>query len=467
MRKRPNRVWFITAMLVLFMFTTIGAVYAAENYGQIVSDIKPLLDRIENFEPEDCENGIALLEKITNALWLGINGNGPVLTAEERLCLNNNYKLTDETIKTAIDGGIKKYIKMSSSGGYTGYAGFLDAVRNNNLTYLSVLIKYIDNGTSVQAKNMFNYYGLSFADLMVTAADLMQVEYEEGLPVTVRVLNQYTQKLQDMVDRTEGKRTLADFAECGLTAANLASAVDQLSSGEKEQLESILDKLGQINHKPVAVCEPADGTTGVELEAAVRATFDLNVTAADLSGVKIEAGGVAVAGTVAALDGRVLTISHPDFTFLTGYTVTVPAGAVQSEKGVANDEIVWSFTTREIQESDKPVAAYEPTDGATGVELDAAVTATFDRDVTAADLSGVKIEAGGAVLVGVAVTLDGRVLNITHPDFAFLTGYTVTAPAGTVKSKHGVGNDEIVWSFTTREIQESDKPVAAYEPADG
>ena len=427
MRDRPRRVWFITALLVLFMFTTIGAVVAAENYGQIVSDISPLLDRIENFEPEDCENGIALLEKITDALWSGINGNEPVLTDEEQDCLNFTYKVTDETIKASINGGLKKYIGMASSGGFTGYAGFLDAVENNNLQYLSDLVKFVNNGTSAQAKNMLNYYGLDFADLMVSASELLQVEYEPGLPVTQKVLDQYEQKLQAIVDRTEGKRTLEDFAECGLTAANLADAVDQLSSEEKEQLELILDKLGLINHKPVAEVEPADGATGVELDAEVKATFDRDVVEGDLSGVKIEAGGVEM-DVLATLEGRVLTVAHPDFAYLTEYTVTIPADAVLCEHGVGNDEIVWSFTTKEDSGGgeDKPLAEVEPADGASDVELDAVVKATFDRDVIEGDLSGVKIEVSGdqpmlMVIMDVTATLEGRVLTIAHDDFDYFT----------------------------------------------
>ena len=475
MRDRPKRVWFITALLVLFMFTTIGAVVAAENYGQIVSDISPLLDRIENFEPEDCENGIALLEKITDALWSGINGNEPVLTDEEQDCLNFTYKVTDETIKASINGGLKKYIGMASSGGFTGYAGFLDAVENNNLQYLSDLVKFVNNGTSAQAKNMLNYYGLDFADLMVSASELLQVEYEPGLPVTQKVLDQYEQKLQAIVDRTEGKRTLEDFAECGLTAANLADAVDQLSSEEKEQLELILDKLGLINHKPVAEVEPADGATGVELDAEVKATFDRNVVEGDLSGVKIEAGGVEM-DVLAALEGRVLTVAHPDFAYLTEYTVTIPADAVLCEHGVGNDEIVWSFTTKEDSGGgeDKPLAEVEPADGASDVELDAVVKATFDRDVIEGDLSGVKIEVSGdqpmlMVIMDVTATLEGRVLTIAHDDFDYFTEYTVTIPAGAVQTESGIANDEIVWSFTTKEDSGGgeDKPVAEVEPADG
>jgi hypothetical protein len=320
-----------------------------------------------------------------------------------------------------------------------------------------------------------NYYGLDFADLMVSASELLQVEYEPGLPVTQKVLDQYEQKLQAIVDRTEGKRTLEDFAECGLTAANLADAVDQLSSEEKEQLELILDKLGLINHKPVAEVEPADGATGVELDAEVKATFDLDVVEGDLSGVKIEAGGVEM-DVLAALEGRVLTVAHPDFAYLTEYTVTIPADAVLCEHGVGNDEIVWSFTTKEDSGGgeDKPLAEVEPADGASDVELDAVVKATFDRDVIEGDLSGVKIEVSGdqpmlMVIMDVTATLEGRVLTIAHDDFDYFTEYTVTIPAGAVQTESGIANDEIVWSFTTKEDSGGgeDKPVAEVEPADG
>ena len=435
---------------------------------------------------------------------------------------------------------MKKYIGMASSGGFTGYAGFLEAVENNNLQYLSDLVKFVNNGTSAQAKNMLNYYGLDFADLMVSASELLQVEYEPGLPVTQKVLDQYEQKLQAIVDRTEGKRTLEDFAECGLTAANLADAVDQLSSEEKEQLELILDKLGLINHKPVAEVEPADGATGVELDAEVKATFDRDVVEGDLSGVKIEAGGVEM-DVLAALEGRVLTVAHPDFAYLTEYTVTIPEDAVQCEHGTGNDEIVWSFTTKEddtpvgpyiltvqtdkaIYEPDEAVEVsglllenneaqnpvpdvavglvlylgddeiifeqtytdatgafawtipantlelgdyrvyatvneasaeasfkvsteatgkpeikiYKPAPGDNYVQLNAEVSATFNMDVTAVDLEGVRIEKDGVTLNGVSVSLEGRVLKLSHPRFSYRTTYEVIIPAGAVGGETGL-----------------------------
>ena len=116
------------------------------------------------------------------------------------------------------------------------------------------------------------------------------------------------------------------------------------------------------------------------LDAEVKATFDRDVVEGDLSGVKIEAGGVAMDGVTAALEGRVLTVTHPGFAFYTEYTVTIPAGAVQTEAGVANDEIVWSFTTKE---DDTPVGPYILT-----VQTDKAI---YEPD-EAVEVSGLLLE---------------------------------------------------------------------------
>ena len=70
----------------------------------------------------------------------------------------------------------------------------------------------------------------------------------------------------------------------------------------------------------------------------------------------------------ATLEGRVLTIAHDDFDYFTEYTVTIPAGAVQTESGIANDEIVWSFTTKEDSGGEK-IRSQSTSDGATGVAL--------------------------------------------------------------------------------------------------
>ena len=469
MRVKPKRFWLIASLAVIFAFTAIGGVFAADGYGQAIEDAGSFLGIVKKMDSADCEKSVAIFEKMIDAMWLGINDNPSALSSSEAKCLKNKYKMDEKVVKTPLNQGFKYIVNNAYSHGLTGYAGFLDAVKTNNLNYLNNLFLRINDSIRVETENELAAKGISFNDLMAIVMEIAQIEYEPGLEFTPEVAAQYDAILQGIVTKSGGLLDRDQLNACGLTVSNFQEVLGQLSPQEKADLEEILDKVGLIKHKPAATYEPADGATGVELDAQVKATFDRDVTAADLSGVKIEVGGAAMEGVAATLDGRVLTVGHSEFAFLKEYTVTVPAGAVQSEAGVDNDEFSWSFTTRELKEGDKPAATYEPADGATGVELNAQVKATFDRDVTAADLSGVKIEVEGVAMEGVAATLDGLVLTVGHPEFAYLTEYTVTVPAGAVQTEAGIDNDEFSWSFTTKDSTggEGDKPAATYEPADG
>jgi len=89
------------------------------------------------------------------------------------------------------------------------------------------------------------------------------------------------------------------------------------------------------------------------------------------------------------------------------------------------------------------VETLSPADEAVNVALNEPVTVTFNKDITAVDLSGITFSPSVA---GVVPSVDGAVLTIAHDEFALNTEYTVTVPAGAV-----VGlNEEITWSFTTR-----------------
>jgi len=96
------------------------------------------------------------------------------------------------------------------------------------------------------------------------------------------------------------------------------------------------------------------------------------------------------------------------------------------------------------------VSSTSPAADATDVAIDAAVTATFDEDVTAVDLSGIAI----AGATGVSATLNEATdtITIAHDDFASLTSYTVTIPAGAVDDLAGNPSAEISWSFTTEGV---------------
>jgi len=106
------------------------------------------------------------------------------------------------------------------------------------------------------------------------------------------------------------------------------------------------------------------------------------------------------------------------------------------------------------QPGPKPQAdTVNPASNATGVTLGAAVSAVFNQDVTAVNLTGTAIkDADNNPVANVSATLaaDKRTLNIAHDPFAYSKLYTVTIPAESVKSVvYDTYNEKITWSFQT------------------
>jgi hypothetical protein len=95
------------------------------------------------------------------------------------------------------------------------------------------------------------------------------------------------------------------------------------------------------------------------------------------------------------------------------------------------------------------IDATNPVDGATDVSITQDISATFNQDITLVNGgAGITVKAGDDAF-GIAVSSDGKILNIKHEPsntpFAYNTVYTVTIPAGSIE---GLVAD-MVWSFTT------------------
>ena len=97
------------------------------------------------------------------------------------------------------------------------------------------------------------------------------------------------------------------------------------------------------------------------------------------------------------------------------------------------------------------IESQTPSHGASSKERPRSVTAGFDEDLVAVDLTGITIrDAEGNSPSGVAAVLeaDNRTVSISwNGDLADGT-YTVTIPAGALENLIGNGNGEITWSFT-------------------
>lgn len=461
---RTKKTWIVLALVAVLAFSSLGAVqaYTTPDYMSAAMSLAGLNSMVANLDAADVQDLVAIGTKMNNALFNGINGNPAVLGTAEKQCLYNTYSINQSFYPMIINGGFVYYIDNATSHGNSDYDGFIDAVQTNNLDYLADLLMFTNDAVIAEAKNQFEFYGLNYVDQLALFSQLMQVKYEPGLAFTPSVTGQYEAILQDIVTRSSGgdaQLTEQMLAGCGISVGNIEAVFNQLSDEDKQALEDILDKMGLIIHTPdgglTATFEPADGATDVPVASNVKVTFNKDVSEVDLQGITImPSDDVAMPGLSYNIAGNVLTINHPDFDFLTGYTVTIPAGAVKSAADELNEQLNWSFTTVAPGQADKPtVTLLKPEDGAEDVLLNATVKAKFNMAVSEEYLSGITITTEDGELTGVSAQVSGKVLTISHPDFDYLTEYTVNVPAGAVKSSADVLNDSFSWAFTT--IQES------------
>ncbi len=137
---------------------------------------------------------------------------------------------------------------------------------------------------------------------------------------------------------------------------------------------------------------------------------------------------------------------------------TIPAGALETGDyrvyATANTVTAESPFKVSVEQAVKPkIEVYQPAAGAAGVATNTEISATFNVDVTAVDVTGVKIvkvESDGAALDGVSASLSGRVLEISHPVLDNHTVYRVSIPGGAVQSETGLFNDPASWVFETK-----------------
>lgn len=214
----------------------------------------------------------------------------------------------------------------------------------------------------------------------------------------------------------------------------------------------------------VATLSPVPNATGVALDADITIEFeedvfeltaDKSINQQSLFNILIyDADLHTVSNVNANLMGRELTITHDDFEPGTYYTVTIPASSLVNSEGTPNGQIEWSFTT--ITSAPQPIA-YLPDQDATGVQIDATITITFDMPISAVSMSSLELititeTISQTILNGVEATVDGYSLLINHDGLDYGTQYTVTIPSATVQNLDVLFNDEISWSFTTINI---------------
>jgi len=204
----------------------------------------------------------------------------------------------------------------------------------------------------------------------------------------------------------------------------------------------------------VTFTAPLNTATGVSLNANITATFSeaMSPTTISASTFTLMQGTTAVAGTVSYADTIAVFNSTSDLAASTVYTATVTTGATDVAGNALAAAKTWSFTTGTTADTTAPaVSSTVPLDAASGVAVNANITATFNEvmDPSTITASTFTLKQGTTVVTGAVSYLGTTAVFNPNSDLAASTVYTATLTTG---AKDLTGNAlaaDNTWSFTT------------------
>ena len=170
-----------------------------------------------------------------------------------------------------------------------------------------------------------------------------------------------------------------------------------------------------------------------------------NNTTLALKGIDIRWDAAENTIIVIIKDGNCLTTRKPaKLKYNDTYYIVVPAGSVANKAGVTNKTFYSAYLPQEPF-----VYAYSPAPLTTMAYLDSSLVVTFDADMEAVNLNGVTIVDENNVPVSsvVATLINPRTLKISHDAFLNAKNYSVTIPAGALRSRgvNWISSDEKAW----------------------
>ena len=218
----------------------------------------------------------------------------------------------------------------------------------------------------------------------------------------------------------------------------------------------------------VVATVPVNGATGVPVAQVIGATFSKAMNCATLSspastfrvagpGATAVAGTVSCSGTAATFTPTAPLVANTTFTA----TISTAATDLAGDPLAANYS--WSFRTG-AGPTIPTVTATSPSNGATGVPINQALTATFNEAMNPATISPttftLKTSGGTAVTGVVTYTAAGSVATFT-PAAALVanTLYTATITTGAQDLSGNALAVNYVWTFTTGAAPDTTRPV--------
>ncbi len=274
------------------------------------------------------------------------------------------------------------------------------------------------------------------------------------------------------------ERTLRYFADAGWThntEYRVAISTAATSRDGEPLGEAFAFRFRTVGYLSVTQTLPIDGSAGVAVDSTIFVMFNRPVVPlmalsdpshADLPvPLRVEP---AITGTGEWLNTSVylFTPSEP-MRGGTTYTVTVPAGTIDTTGGIVPEDVTWRFTT------ERPRVVWKsPEDGEDLVPIEAEVRVTFNMPISLASArERFRMRASGLLSdlfaddVAGELTTDGSVLVFVPSEpLAFDRSYVVTLEASVTGVEGGLGAREgVEWRFRTVPLPR----ILGTDPEDG
>ena len=222
----------------------------------------------------------------------------------------------------------------------------------------------------------------------------------------------------------------------------------------------------------VSLTSPANNETGVAINRAITATFTEAMDASTITTATFTVSDGSNISGVVSYSGTTATFTPSgNLSPSTTYTATITTGAKDLVGNSMATPYTWSFTTGTATDTTPPtVSSTSPADGATGVSINSAITATFSETMSISTITTATftVSDGGGTISG-EVSYSGTTATFTPlSNLSPSTTYTATITTGVEDLAGNAMASTYVWSFTTGTATDTTSPtVSSTSPADG
>ena len=219
----------------------------------------------------------------------------------------------------------------------------------------------------------------------------------------------------------------------------------------------------------IAANTPAVGAVNVGINLSPSVTFSEAVDQSTIT-FTLSAGSVTIPCTMSYNGTTAIFTPASPLSYSTLYTATVSAGVKDLAGNLMTNDYLWFFITGAANKDTTPpsVSATIPTNGATKVVPNAALSATFREAVDQSTITFMLLSAGG-VAVPTTMSYAGTTAIFTPAgDLSYNTKYTATVIAGVKDLAGNLMTSGYTWTFTTGSAPDTTPPfVTANTPAAG